>query len=151
MPNSQNVLLTRIGRQILDPPQVIPQRQTFAVEIVVNPPEGPMGQWNTLERKCRKPAPPAPTILHQELPTGKPTLPGGAGLDKNVRKSQRTKPNTRGSGAGRNQNRTATNSMRNQNTRRRSTIGQDPNAGQASWNLRGNLDAGQNPNPNPNR
>ena len=154
MPNStysQNLLLTRFGCQILDLSQAIPQHQTFTVEIVVNPPGRAMGQWNTRERKCRKPAPPPPTILRQALPTGELTLPGGAGLGKKVRKLQRTKPNTRGTGAGRKLNRTCTNSMPNQNTRRRSTTRQDPNCEQTSWNPSENFDAGQNSNPNPKR
>jgi len=111
-----------------------------------------MGKWNIRERKCRKPAPPPPKILHQELPTGEPTLPDGAALDNTVRKIQRTKPNTRGRGAGRSQNRTTTNSIQNQNTRPYSKAGRDPNAGKTphtSWKPSGNPDVSPNPSLNP--
>ena len=146
------MLLTRIECRILDFAQKIPQRQTVIVEIVFNPRGRPTDQLNPRERKRTKPGSVLPTRLFQELPTSEHTLPDSAGPDKTVRKIQRTKPNTRGSGAGRSQHRTTTNSMQNQNTRRHSTTGRDPNGRQTphtGWNPNRNPDARPNPNLNP--
>ena len=145
------MLLTRIGC-LLDFTQMIPQRQTLTVEIVFNPRGRPTGQSSTRERERTKPGPAPPTRLFQELPTDEHTLPDSAGPDKTVRKIQRTKPNTRGRGAGRSQYRTTPNSMQNQNTRRHSATGHHPNAGktpQTGWNLSGNPGARPNPSLNP--
>ena len=146
------MLLTRIGCRILDFAPTIPQRQTLTVEIVFNPRGRLTDQLSPREIERTKPGSAPPAKLFQELPTGEHTLPDSAGPDKTVRKIQRTKPNTRGRGAGRSQHGTATNSMQNQNTRRHSTAGRDLNGGQTphtSWNLSGNPDTRPNPNLNP--
>ena len=140
---SQNVLLTRIGCQILDLSQAIPQRQAFTVEIVVNPRGRPVDQWNTRERKCRKPPPsplPAPaTELYHGLPASKHTLPGRAGSIETVQRVQRRKPNTAGTRVGRSRNDTTINPMRNPNTWRNINRGQERDAKQTP-------SAGLNPN-----
>ncbi|PUU79033.1 kinase-like domain-containing protein [Tuber borchii] len=132
--------------------QTIPQRQTLTVEMVFTPGGRPKGQLNTHERERIKPGPTPPTRLFQEFPTSEHTLTDSAGPDNTIRKIQRTKPNTRGGGAGRSQHHTTANSMKNQNSRRHSTAGQDPDYGQTPhtrWNPSGDPDARPNPNLNP--
>ncbi|PUU79030.1 kinase-like domain-containing protein, partial [Tuber borchii] len=129
--------------------QTIPKRQTLTVEIVFTPGERPTGQLNTHERERTKPGPAPPTRLFREFPTSEHTPTDSAGPDKTIRKIQGAKPNTRSRGAGRSQHHTTTNSTKNQNTRRHSTAGRDPNDEKAPHTRRNpsrNPDARPNPN-----
>ena len=128
------VLLMKIQCWILDP-QAALQRSTPTVEIVSNPPERPMDQWNTRERRCRKsppsPLPPPATELYHGLPPSEHTLPGSAGSNEMVRRIQRRKPNSAATRVGRSQNDATIKSMRNLNTWRNINRGQERDAKQA--------------------
>ena len=148
-------LLMRIRCRTLDPPQAALQRSTHTVEIVSNPPETPMDQWNTRERKCRNPPPSPPpppaTELYHGLHASEHTLPGRAVSNETVRRIQRTKPNTAATRVGRSQNDPTINPMRNPNTWRKIHPGQErnvkkiPSAG-SNTNTRGSQNLGRNSN-----
>lgn len=123
--------------------QAIPRRQTFTVEIISHTHPRQIGAMEHTAKKTPKVPTCVPDETASRITISQPTLPRSAGSDKTVPKIQSTKPTTRSTRNGRNQNATMMNSIRSLRTTRNPNTGQNPNS-------RSTIIAGRNPNWNAN-